>query len=153
MIPVIASGFNQGRIDRAALAAALGWTSAEIYQARDAWRQLHRRQPGSTLTFERYIDMMTEAALRPSMIGLHAGQYNLARYGDQGAYTEGNCRFIKREANDAERSFAFIATPEFRRAASIAALKRARLPCPNCGRSFTAGMLSRWHGDRCRAGA
>lgn len=149
-LPRTVSGKNVCAIDRRALAAQLGWTTQEVYLARDSWRRLYDRQPGSTLSFERYLEMMIEAELRPSKVGLHNGQFQLARYGDAGSYREGNCRFIRQEQNMAERQPPHH-TEEMKARLSRLAYQRQKTECQYCGGAFSPGMFARWHGERCRA--
>lgn len=137
-------------IDRIAIARERGWALAEVYRAKDAWRKMHARQPGSTISFFEYLDMIECAGLRPNMIGLRRGQYHLARYNDTGPYTKDNCRFIPQEKNQAERKEGYQRDPKFRKLMSEIAQKRAKAKCLCCGGEFSPGMLSRWHGDNCK---
>jgi hypothetical protein len=104
----------------------------------------------STLSFEEYIEMMAAAGLRPDMVGLRHGQYQLARYEDAGAYTRVNCRFIPQEQNQAERKEGYQRRPAFRRLMSDIARNRAKTKCFCCGGEFSPGMSSRWHGENCK---
>ena len=140
-------------IDRVKLASDRGWSVEEIYKAKDAWRKLYVRQPKSDITFMQYLDLMQESGLRPNLVGLRKGQYHLARIGDSGAYTLGNCRFIPQEANQAERKEGYQQEPSFRKLASDIAKKRQRTCCAHCGKSVTPGMLARWHGEKCKLAA
>ena len=54
------------------------------------------------LTFDEYADLVREAGIKSSNIG-PAG-FHLARHGDNGDYTIGNCRFIPYLANVAEKT-------------------------------------------------
>jgi hypothetical protein len=137
-------------IDRIALAASYGWTVEEIYRAKDAWRKLYVRQPASDITFIEYLDDMKRAGLRPNMVGLRRGQYHLARFNDKGAYTKGNCRFIPQHDNQKERRENYQSRPEVRLLLSKIALNRPRHTCKCCGKQVTAGMLARWHNDKCK---
>ena len=137
-------------INRIALAASYGWTVKEIYRANDAWRQMYARQSASDITFTEYLNTMRDAGLRPDQVGLRRGQYHLARFNDAGAYTKGNCRFIPQYDNQKERREGYQSRPEFRRLMSDIALTRPRHTCKCCGKQVTAGMLARWHNDKCK---
>ena len=64
-----------------------------------------RRQKTCSLTFEDYIRLAAEKELYdPSLIGRTKGSYQLARFGDQGDYELGNCRFISQAENIAEKA-------------------------------------------------
>lgn len=137
-------------IDRVSLAQSFGWEVDEIYRARDAWRKLYVRQPESNLTFEEYLDMMVASGLRPSKVGKRRGQFHLARYNDEGAYSITTCRFIPQEQNQKERKEGYQSDPDFRALISKIALARTRKECPYCGKSISPGMFGRWHGDKCK---
>jgi hypothetical protein len=137
-------------IDRVALARSFNWDVAEIYLARDAWRKLYVRQPASNLTFEEYLNMMVSAGLRPSKVGKRKGQFHLARYNDEGAYSIQTCRFVPQEENQKERKEGYQQDPDFRALASKLAFARVRKICPHCGKSAAPGMFGRWHGDKCK---
>jgi len=47
--------------------------------------------------------LLEEAGIEFGQIGVHRGDYHLARYGDTGPYALGNCRFITVEENLAEQ--------------------------------------------------
>jgi hypothetical protein len=137
-------------INRIQIANEKGWTIQEVYKARDAWRKLYARQPLSTITFDEYINMIQDAGLRPSMIGLRRGQYHLARFNDSGAYSPGNCRFIPQEQNQHERKEGYQRDPDFRKLMAEIALRRQRITCQHCNKEATPGMFARWHGDKCK---
>lgn len=153
MDPISSSIVSRIPLDRVALAASLGWSVAEVYKARDAWRKLYVRQPESTLSFGQYIDMILSAGLRPLQIGLRRGQWHLARPEDSGSYAIGNCRFVPQEVNQRERKEGYQTRPEFRLKARQAALARPRRACPHCGVDASPGMFARWHGAKCRTSA
>jgi len=46
--------------------------------------------------------LLEEAGITIDQVGVHRGEYALARYGDSGPYVLGNCRFITMEENLAE---------------------------------------------------
>lgn len=54
------------------------------------------------LTFKEYVQLIYDAGIKSSQIGVYKGQYVLGRYGDMGDYELGNCRFITREQNNEE---------------------------------------------------
>jgi hypothetical protein len=137
-------------IDRVALAKSYGWSVQEIYRAKDAWRRMYTRQPASDITFTEYLDAIRDANIRPNQVGLRRGQYHFARFNDSGAYIKGNCRFIPQYDNQKERREGYQSRPDFRRAMSEIALKRPRHVCGCCGKQVTAGMLARWHNDKCK---
>lgn len=137
-------------IDRVQIAKDYSWTLREIYKARDSWRKLYVRQPSSSITFDEYLALIKDSGLRPDMVGLKRGQYHLARHNDSGAYSVGNCRFIPQEQNQKERKEGYQRDPDFRKLMSEIALKRPKFTCHKCGLLFSQGMLTRWHGDRCK---
>lgn len=55
------------------------------------------------LTYDEFIELVSEAHLKSSQLGFTGENYVLARYNDQGAYTRGNCRFITQKENMAEQ--------------------------------------------------
>jgi hypothetical protein len=97
-LPLHSSGSNKGRLDRNATAAQLGWTIGQVSKAYNNWIQVFRMS-GSTLTFEQYINKMKETGILPEDVSNHIGGYHLARYGDEGPYTNESCRFILTEDN------------------------------------------------------
>jgi hypothetical protein len=141
---------NEREIDRAGVAVFYGWTHEEIDRAAFAFKAAHHRQPLSRMTFREYLDLMRDSGLRPSQVGKRTGEYQLARYGDAGAYDIGNCRFVPGVVNQMERRKCSV-PPEARRRLSEAALRRPRLQCSGCGGAFSPGMFSRWHGAKCKA--
>jgi hypothetical protein len=57
----------------------------------------------SKLTFDQYLNKASEAGLvEPGNIGLRKGKFQLGRIGDEGDYTNENCRFIPGEQNRRE---------------------------------------------------
>lgn len=141
---------NARELDRAAIAAMYGWTLKEIYDAAQAFKAMYRRQPTSDITFRQYLDLMKEQGLRPLQVDLTTGGYHLARHGDAGAYSIGNCRFVTGLANQLERQEGYQRRPAFREEMSRIAMKRPRIACAKCGGAFTPSMLARWHGGKCR---
>lgn len=55
------------------------------------------------LTYEQYCSLVQEANIVSSQLGRTGKGYDLARYGDQGGYTYGNCRFITHAENMREQ--------------------------------------------------
>ena len=55
------------------------------------------------LTLEILEELLQEAGITMDDIGQRADSYHLARYGDTGDYSRGNCRFITARENIAER--------------------------------------------------
>ena len=55
------------------------------------------------LTLEILDELLEEAGITMDNIGQRADSYHLARYGDAGDYSRGNCRFITARENIAER--------------------------------------------------
>lgn len=102
-LPKHASGTNKGKLDRSAICARYGWSLRELHKAYVNWYEIFRF-PDSTLTFSAYLEKLTGVGLVPSQVGNGPGQYNLARYGDMGAYHDVSCRFILCTENWAERA-------------------------------------------------
>jgi len=61
-----------------------------------------RRGIGFLLTFEQWLKIWTDSSHLHER-GCHRGKYNMARYGDRGAYEVGNVRIIPHGDNIAER--------------------------------------------------
>lgn len=55
------------------------------------------------LSFDEYCTLVESAGLKSSDLGFSGKKYVLARYGDMGNYTLGNCRFILQSENAAEK--------------------------------------------------
>lgn len=98
---------NTSRDGREAVVQRYGY----LLEDTDCWYGLFRghitrsdrRGLRSELTFEDYVRKAYEANLSgPEMIGARRGMYQLGRVGDEGNYTNGNCRFITREQNTTE---------------------------------------------------
>lgn len=101
-MPLIETGPNRGRLNRPVAALAWRMSEAEISKAYNNWIQIFRYIE-STLTFAQYLTKMREAGIGPLDLGMKNGQWQIARLGDQGAYTIDNCRFVLREVNFAEQ--------------------------------------------------
>jgi hypothetical protein len=101
-MPVFVSGPNKGRLDRKAAATAWELTEAQLSKAYNNWIQIFR-YPDSALLFVEYLSKIVEAGISPDDVGMGAGKYQLARYGDVGAYADDNCRFIPAAENLAEQ--------------------------------------------------
>ena len=61
------------------------------------------------LTWQDVAQLLDEAGITVDDIGRGSDQYNLARYGDTGPYTIGNCRFITKRENIQERDHSHCA--------------------------------------------
>jgi hypothetical protein len=142
---------NGREIDRSAIAKMYGWETSEIYQAAQAFKAMHRRQPESTITFREYLDAIAGAGIRPAMVGKRSDQYHFARVNDEGGYAPTSARFVNQIVNQRERKEGYQRRPEFRALMSVMAKRRTRRECPHCKRLFTPGMFAAWHGDRCKA--
>lgn len=57
-----------------------------------------------TLSFMEYLELVDNAGLKSSQLGFTGEGYVLARYGDAGGYTFGNCRFITQKENSDEKN-------------------------------------------------
>ena len=55
------------------------------------------------LSFDEYCQLVRDAGLKSSDLGLTGNNYELARYNDTGPYAVGNCRFITHKENIAEQ--------------------------------------------------
>lgn len=73
---------------------------------RTKWRakKHHAKEKGVefNLPFDHYISLMLEAGITEEQIGWGAHKYCLGRYGDNGPYELGNCRFITNRENGIE---------------------------------------------------
>lgn len=65
--------------------------------------------PHSSLTLEQYFTKLSEAGITVFDLGNRLGCYNLARYNDEGPYTNESCRFVRVEQNLGEQ----LKTPIF----------------------------------------
>jgi len=72
----------------------------ERYLAKKSNDRYHEKR-GFDLTFEEYCQLVKEAGIKSSQLGIHG--YVLARYNDEGRYAVGNCRFITQLDNLKER--------------------------------------------------
>lgn len=64
-----------------------------------------KRGCNCNLTFSDYLELANAAGLvSPNQIGKSSSQYNMARFGDTGDYTIGNCRFLTKVENLHERT-------------------------------------------------
>ncbi len=61
----------------------------------------HEPPIGFQLTFEEYCQLLRDAGIKSSQLGVRG--YHLARYGDVGPYAVGNCRFVPYLVNQAEK--------------------------------------------------
>ena len=62
-----------------------------------------RRGIPCDLTLVQFKRLLTRAGIELEDLGRTRGKYHLARKGDKGSYTIGNCRFITVEQNHAEK--------------------------------------------------
>lgn len=97
-LPTHANGLNANKLDRKALANLKDLTGREIAKAYNNWIQIFWIEE-STLTFEEYLNKLEEIGITPSSVGTKLQDYQLARFGDTGAYTKENCRFITMKDN------------------------------------------------------
>lgn len=67
------------------------------------------------LTLDKFLALMREAGIQES--DLHIKGYHLSRYFDNGAYKEGNCRFVPYLDNYAEKKVSAKASAASRRTA------------------------------------
>lgn len=69
------------------------------------WRSLYdRKRNVCTLTFEQYVGLALEANITdPNQIGRSIDKFQMARTGDSGDYSLGNCRFITMRDNIKEK--------------------------------------------------
>jgi hypothetical protein len=93
--------------EKIATVIALGFPAADAQE----WAKKHSAHVGhaaarglrSELTFQEYVTKAAEAGLqRPAQVGLRVDDFVLARIGDVGDYTSGNCRFITGRQNQIE---------------------------------------------------
>ena len=87
----------------------IGLNPDHISDWRKKWKGLKQtsvtRGSEFKLSFEEYVTIAVESGLTHySQIGRRFGEHGMARYGDEGAYEYGNCRFITTTDNIAERS-------------------------------------------------
>lgn len=85
------------QLDRNLYAEQLGLSKEQLHKAYNNWTQAFRI-PGTTLTFEQYMNKLREAGITPSEVNNVDG-YNLSRYNDEGPYTNESCRFIPAKMN------------------------------------------------------
>ena len=107
--------------------------------------QYHCKKNGKPfeLSFYEYIELALEASLTaPSQIGRDLDSYQLARYGDQGGYSIGNCRFITKQENLEERitSGAIKRAMENRKPSDIARRKTILVVDPDGNKTFCKGL-------------
>ena len=71
------------------------------------WKRTNAKQRGLDfdLELDDMMEMLASAGITMDQIGGNSGRaYQLARYGDAGGYTQGNCRFITMRENRIERN-------------------------------------------------
>jgi len=138
-------------MDREAVAKMYGVSVEDINRVCYAVKQLHKRQPSSTMTLREYLELARSSGITLEQIGKRRGQFHLARCNDVGGYSVGNCRFVPQEVNQHERKEGYQKLPEFRALASRIAMNRKKQLCSGCNREFTPAMMKRWHGANCRS--
>jgi len=85
------------------------------------------------LNYEDWCFLVAEAGLRSSDLGFSGKNYVLARYGDEGPYEVGNCRFTTQQQNVLERKIsdkmrsASAQLTKYGTAANVARGKRTRI--------------------------
>lgn len=86
----------------------IGLNPDDLEQWRYKWNNLICGSKGRNvicdLSFEQYTQLAVNAGINsPGQIGQKPGTYQMGRYGDQGDYILGNCRFILQSQNIEER--------------------------------------------------
>lgn len=89
------------------IGVALGFAADDVPAMRLKWATHRgnalRRGLVSALSFAQYCSLARDAGITHSSdIGINPGCYQLGRFGDVGAYTVKNCRFITAEQNRIE---------------------------------------------------
>jgi hypothetical protein len=82
--------------------------------------------------------LLTEAGITIEDVGMGAENYVLARYGDKGHYTMGNCRFILKGENTREWAVGSKRSPEAR--AKIASAARGRVVSEETKKKISKGL-------------
>ena len=85
---------------------------------------------------------MQASLTAPSQIGRDLDSYQLARYGDQGGYSIGNCRFITKQENLEERitSGAIKRATESRKHYNLSRRKTILVIDPDGNKTFCNGL-------------
>ena len=78
------------------------------------------------LSYDEFCQLLKEAGIKSSDLGYNGNNYDLARYGDQGDYTYGNCRFITHKENLDERMYNGLTEKERRIQREAAAREKAK---------------------------
>lgn len=98
----------QLRMQRSDHLTSIGLLSEEVSDWAKSWNNLRARAKrigrDCDLSFEAYTTIASKSGLSSAkQIGTNTGNYQLGRHMDRGGYTDGNCRFITKEQNLAER--------------------------------------------------
>lgn len=101
-LPIHKSGSNKGRLDRNQAAKQLGISFEALHKGYNNWCQIFRKE-GSTLTLDQYFNKLKSAGISVFDLGTVSGKYQLARYNDEGPYTNESCRFVPVEVNYSEQ--------------------------------------------------
>lgn len=89
-------------LNRPEAAKKLGITKEALHKGYNNWCQTFRKL-GSCLTLEQYFAKLNEAGITVFHLGNTPGSYQLARYNDEGPYTNISCRFVPIEVNFSEQ--------------------------------------------------
>lgn len=92
-VPKHKTGSNIGRINHRQTSKLYGFAEKDFQKAYLNWLHIFRFAD-SSLTFEQYLNKLSEAKIVPTDVGNRKNQYNLARINDEGPYTNESCRFI-----------------------------------------------------------
>lgn len=89
-------------LNRPEAAKILGITKEALHKGYNNWCQTFRKA-GSCLTLEQYFTKLVEAGITVFDLGNTFGCYQLARFNDEGPYTNDSCRFVPIEVNFSEQ--------------------------------------------------
>jgi hypothetical protein len=78
-----------------------------------------KNQIGIDMSFDEFCQLMVDAGVKSSQLGRGRNDYQLARYGDDGDYVVGNCRFITQLENARERKVSDKSRENSKRSAAI----------------------------------
>lgn len=93
---------KSGMLNRPEAAKKLGISKEALHKGYNNWCQTFRMK-GSCLTLEQYFTKLAETKITVFDLGNVAGCYQLARYNDEGPYTNTSCRFVPIEVNFGEQ--------------------------------------------------
>ena len=94
---------KSGMLNRPLAAIKLGISKEALHKGYNNWCQTFRIE-GSRLTLAQYFQKLTEAGITIFDLGNVSGTYQLARYNDEGPYTNESCRFVPIEVNFSEQT-------------------------------------------------